>query len=99
MKRGRLDNSDEDSEDNGSLPTTWSQNCRSQHRRSSCFRHEDRKPSEVLRADPITAMKLHDSYHLSPDEYCVLADPWRQEWEKGVQVPVSPGTIPQPVAR
>ncbi|XP_032487754.1 protein Jade-1 isoform X3 [Phocoena sinus] len=44
-------------------------------------------------------MKLHDSYQLNPDEYYVLADPWRQEWEKGVQVPVSPGTIPQPVAR
>nr|XP_030719725.1 protein Jade-1 isoform X3 [Globicephala melas] len=81
------------------LSTTWSQNSRSQHRRSSCSRHEDRKPSEVFRTDLITAMKLHDSYQLNPDEYYVLADPWRQEWEKGVQVPVSPGTIPQPVAR
>ncbi|XP_016058825.1 PREDICTED: protein Jade-1 isoform X2 [Miniopterus natalensis] len=53
----------------------------------------------VFRTDLITAMKLHDSYQLNPDEYYVLADPWRQEWEKGVQVPVSPGTIPQPVAR
>ncbi|KAM8928135.1 protein Jade-1 isoform 1-T1 [Lycaon pictus] len=82
-----------------SLSTTWSQNSRSQHRRGSCSRHEDRKPSEVFRTDLITAMKLHDSYQLNPDEYYVLADPWRQEWEKGVQVPVSPGTIPQPVAR
>lgn len=56
-------------------------------------------PFQVFRTDLITAMKLHDSYQLGPDEYCVLADPWRQEWEKGVQVPVSPGTIPQPVAR
>uniref|UniRef100_A0A4X1VER5 Protein Jade-1 n=1 Tax=Sus scrofa TaxID=9823 RepID=A0A4X1VER5_PIG len=55
--------------------------------------------SWVFRTDLITAMKLHDSYQLNPDEYYVLADPWRQEWEKGVQVPVSPGTIPQPVAR
>uniref|UniRef100_A0A8D1TGD4 Protein Jade-1 n=1 Tax=Sus scrofa TaxID=9823 RepID=A0A8D1TGD4_PIG len=99
MKRGRLPSSSEDSDDNGSLSTTWSQNSRSQHRRSSCSRHEDRKPSEVFRTDLITAMKLHDSYQLNPDEYYVLADPWRQEWEKGVQVPVSPGTIPQPVAR
>lgn len=53
----------------------------------------------MFRTDLITAMKLHDSYQLNPDEYYVLADPWRQEWEKGVQVPVSPGTIPQPVAR
>ncbi|XP_007496417.1 protein Jade-1 isoform X2 [Monodelphis domestica] len=99
MKRGRLPSSSEDSDDNGSLSTTWSQQSRSRHRRNSCSRHEDRKPSEVFRTDLITAMKLHDSYQLNPDEYYVLADPWRQEWEKGVQVPVSPGTIPEPVAR
>ncbi|XP_027713348.1 protein Jade-1 isoform X2 [Vombatus ursinus] len=99
MKRGRLPSSSEDSDDNGSLSTTWSQQSRSRHRRHSCSRHEDRKPSEVFRTDLITAMKLHDSYQLNPDEYYVLADPWRQEWEKGVQVPVSPGTIPEPVAR
>lgn len=54
---------------------------------------------QVFRTDLITAMKLHDSFQLNPEEYYVLADPWRQEWEKGVQVPVSPGTIPEPVAR
>lgn len=54
---------------------------------------------QVFRTDLITAMKLPDSSQLNPDEYYVLADPWRQEWEKGVQVPVSPGTIPEPVAR
>ncbi|EMP36380.1 Protein Jade-1 [Chelonia mydas] len=79
--------------------STWSQHSRSRHRRNSCSRHEDRKPSEVFRTDLITAMKLPDSYQLNPDEYYVLADPWRQEWEKGVQVPVSPGAIPEPVAR
>ncbi|XP_054058607.1 protein Jade-1 isoform X4 [Rissa tridactyla] len=98
MKRRRLPSSSEDSDDNGSL-STWSQHSRSRHRRPSCSRHEDRKPSEVFRTDLITAMKLHDSFQLNPDEYYVLADPWRQEWEKGVQVPVSPGTIPEPVAR
>ncbi|XP_055000582.1 protein Jade-1 isoform X2 [Sorex araneus] len=99
MKRCRVPSSSEDSDANGSLSTTWSQSSRAPHRRGSCSRHEDRKPSEVFRTDLITAMKLHDSFQLSPDEYYVLADPWRQEWEKGVQVPVSPGTIPQPVAR
>uniref|UniRef100_A0A8C9QF91 Protein Jade-1 n=1 Tax=Spermophilus dauricus TaxID=99837 RepID=A0A8C9QF91_SPEDA len=99
MRGGRQIYSSEDSEDNGSLSTTESQNSGSQHRRSSCSRHEDRKPSEVFRTELITAMKLHDSYQLNPDEYYVLADPWKQEWEKGVPVPVSPGTIPQPVAR
>ncbi|XP_057260595.1 protein Jade-1 isoform X2 [Pezoporus wallicus] len=98
MKRRRLPSSSEDSDDNGSL-STWSQHSRSRRRRTSCSRHEDRKPSEVFRTDLITAMKLHDSFQLNPDEYYVLADPWRQEWEKGVQVPVSPGTLPEPVAR
>ncbi|XP_027755339.1 protein Jade-1 isoform X2 [Empidonax traillii] len=98
MKRHRLPSSSEDSDDDGSL-STWSQHSRSRHHRTSCSRDEDRKPSEVFRTDLITAMKLHDSFQLNPDEYYVLADPWRQEWEKGVQVPVSPGTIPEPVAR
>ncbi|XP_049625990.1 protein Jade-1 [Suncus etruscus] len=99
MKRCRVPSSSEDSDANGSLSTSWSQSSRASHRRGSCSRHEDRKPSEVFRTDLITAMKLHDSFPLSPDDYYVLADPWRQEWEKGVQVPVSPATIPQPVAR
>ncbi|XP_027545778.1 protein Jade-1 isoform X2 [Neopelma chrysocephalum] len=98
MKRHRLPSSSEDSDDDGSL-SAWSQHSRSRHHRTSCSRDEDQKPSEVFRTDLITAMKLHDSFQLNPDEYYVLADPWRQEWEKGVQVPVSPGTIPEPVAR
>ncbi|XP_014341191.1 protein Jade-1 [Latimeria chalumnae] len=99
MKRGRLPSSSEDSDDNGSHSTSWSQHSRSQHRRNLWHRHEDRKPSEVFRTDLITAMKLPDSYQLNSDEYYVLADPWRQEWEKGVQVPVSPESILQPAAR
>lgn len=54
---------------------------------------------QVFRTDLITAMKLHDSYQLNPEDYYELADPWRQEWEKGVQVPVSPDSIPQPKVR
>lgn len=44
-------------------------------------------------------MKIPDSCQLSPDEYYILADPWRQEWEKGVQVPANTETIPEPVVR
>ncbi|XP_014067047.1 protein Jade-1 isoform X1 [Salmo salar] len=91
MKRSRHPSSSEDS-DNGSNSTSWSQH--SQLRRANGM-----KPTEVFRTDFITAMKLHDEYHLNPEDYYVLVDPWRQEWEKGVQVPVSPHTIPQPVAR
>ncbi|XP_063776408.1 protein Jade-1 isoform X2 [Pseudophryne corroboree] len=97
MKRARLPSSSDESDDNASLSTSWSQHSRSRHSRSS--RHEDQKPSEVFRTDLITAMKLHDSHQLNPEDYYVLADSWRQEWEKGVQVPVNPEFIPDPVAR
>ncbi|XP_069016889.1 protein Jade-1 [Embiotoca jacksoni] len=92
MKRSRHPSSSDDS-DNGSSSTCWSQHS-SQPRRGT-----GQKPSEVFRTDLITAMKVHDSYQLNPEDYYVLADPWRQDWEKGVQVPVSPQSIPQPVAR
>ncbi|XP_020505341.2 protein Jade-1 isoform X1 [Labrus bergylta] len=92
MKRSRHPSSSDDS-DNGSNSTCWSQHS-SQPRRGT-----GQKPSEVFRTDLITAMKVHDSYQLNTEDYYVLADPWRQEWEKGVQVPVSPQSTPQPVAR
>ncbi|XP_028657499.1 protein Jade-1 [Erpetoichthys calabaricus] len=98
MKRTRLPSSSDDS-DNGSHSTSWSQNSRLHQRRNSWSRHEDRKPSEVFRTDLITAMKLHDSHQLNPDDYYILADSWRQEWEKGVQVPVSPESVPIPGVR
>uniref|UniRef100_A0A452UTH2 Jade family PHD finger 2 n=1 Tax=Ursus maritimus TaxID=29073 RepID=A0A452UTH2_URSMA len=44
-------------------------------------------------------MKIPDSCQLSPDDYYILADPWRQEWEKGVQVPAGAEAIPEPVVR
>ena len=44
-------------------------------------------------------MKIPDSYQLTPDEYYILADSWRQEWEKGVQVPANVEAIPEPVVR
>ncbi|KAJ7988824.1 hypothetical protein DPEC_G00313200 [Dallia pectoralis] len=90
MKRSRHPSCSEDS-DSGSNSTSWSQH-------SHPRRANGKKPSEVFRTDFITAMKVHDTYQLNPEDYYVLVDPWRQEWEKGVQVPVSPDTIPQPVA-
>lgn len=53
----------------------------------------------MFRKDLISAMKLPDSHHINPDEYYLFADTWKQEWEKGVQVPASPETIPQPSLR
>ena len=39
-------------------------------------------------------MKLPDTEPLQPDDYFLISDQWRQEWEKGVQVPVNPDNIP-----
>ncbi|KAI4813976.1 hypothetical protein KUCAC02_003194, partial [Chaenocephalus aceratus] len=56
-------------------------------------------PLAVFRTDFITAMKVPDSAQLGPGDFYVLSDPWRQEWEKGVQVPASLEAIPEPVVR
>jgi hypothetical protein len=39
-------------------------------------------------------MKLPDSEQLDEQEYVFISDPWRQEWERGVQVPVNPDAVP-----
>lgn len=41
-------------------------------------------------------MKLPDSEPLAADEYWIIADQWKQEWERGVQVPVNPDSLPEP---
>nr|CAD7453194.1 unnamed protein product [Timema tahoe] len=53
-------------------------------------------PAELFRKDLISAMKLPDSEPLSQDEYWVISDQWKQEWERGVQVPVNPDSLPEP---
>ena len=53
-------------------------------------------PAELFRKDLISAMKLPDSEPLSPNEYWVITDQWKQEWERGVQVPVNPDSLPKP---
>lgn len=52
------------------------------------------KPAELFRKDLISAMKLPDSESLAPEEYLLIADSWRQEWERGVQVPVNEDGLP-----
>ena len=53
-------------------------------------------PAELFRKDLISAMKLPDSEPLNSDEYWVINDQWKQEWERGVQVPVNPDSLPEP---
>ncbi|XP_072923230.1 protein Jade-1 isoform X1 [Hemitrygon akajei] len=99
MKRRKFSISSEDSDTTDSHITLWSRGSKSATTKHPWTRQEEKKPSEVFRTDLITAMKLPESYQLNADEYYVLADPWRQEWEKGVQVPANTESIPEPVVR
>nr|XP_043870857.1 protein Jade-3 [Solea senegalensis] len=97
MKRLRSSSSS-DSSDNDSPSTSF---C-SSHKYGSkpgTPASNPKKPAEVFRKDLISAMKLPDSHHVPPEDYYLLADTWKQEWEKGVQVPASPDTVPEPSVR
>ncbi|KAI4894508.1 hypothetical protein NFI96_019964 [Prochilodus magdalenae] len=98
-KRRKYSTSSNDSDTTDSQVTTWSQSSKNTGTNSTWVRQEQRKPSEVFRTDFITAMKLPDSAQLSQEDFYVLSDPWRQEWEKGVQVPANMLAIPEPVVR
>ncbi|XP_048192245.1 protein Jade-3 [Perognathus longimembris pacificus] len=60
---------------------------------------EQKKPAEVFRKDLISAMKIPDTHHINPDSYYLFTDTWKEEWEKGVQVPANLDTLPQPSIR
>ncbi|XP_041078623.1 E3 ubiquitin-protein ligase Jade-2-like isoform X3 [Polyodon spathula] len=100
-KRRKYSSSSNDSDATDIHVTSWSRCSKNMNTNSTWARQEDKpkKPSEVFRTDFITAMKLPDSSQLSPDEFYILTDPWRQEWEKGVQVPAMVEAIPEPVVR
>lgn len=99
LKRRKYSTSSNDSDTTDSHVTTWSRSSKNAGTSSTWVRHEQRKPSEVFRTDFITAMKLPDSAQLGPDDFYFLSDAWRQEWEKGVQVPANVDAIPEPVVR
>lgn len=41
-------------------------------------------------------MKLADNEPLTAEDYWGITDQWKQEWERGVQVPVNPDSLPEP---
>ncbi|XP_075991425.1 PHD finger protein rhinoceros [Anticarsia gemmatalis] len=53
-------------------------------------------PAELFRKDLISAMKLPDNEPLTPSSYWIITDTWKQDWERGVQVPVNPDSLPAP---
>ncbi|XP_053573190.1 E3 ubiquitin-protein ligase Jade-2 [Bombina bombina] len=97
-KRRKFSLSSDDSDTTDSHITSWSR-CSKIPTTKSTWPRPEKKPSEVFRTDLITAMKVPDSYQFNPDDFYILADPWRQEWEKGVQVPASLEGVPQPEVR
>uniref|UniRef100_W5LFM8 Jade family PHD finger 2 n=1 Tax=Astyanax mexicanus TaxID=7994 RepID=W5LFM8_ASTMX len=98
-KRRKFSTSSNDSDTTDSQVTTCTRSWKNAGSRSVWVRNEQRKPSEVFRTDFITAMKLPDSTQLNPEDFYILSDSWRQEWEKGVQVPANVEAIPIPVVR
>ncbi|XP_074604888.1 protein Jade-1-like isoform X2 [Brevipalpus obovatus] len=58
-----------------------------------------KKPAELFRKDLISAMKMADGEQLSREDYLLITDSWKEEWEKGVQVPVNPDSLPEPKFR
>ncbi|XP_028967944.1 protein Jade-3 [Galendromus occidentalis] len=52
------------------------------------------KPAELFRKDLITAMKVPDTEHLDPDTFWAIVEPWRSDYDKGVQIPVNPEAAP-----
>ncbi|XP_069319239.1 protein Jade-3 [Eulemur rufifrons] len=95
MKRHRRLSSSDSSDECPSTSFTSG----SMYRVKSKIRHEHKKPAEVFRKDLISAMKIPDSHHINPDSYYLFTDTWKEEWEKGVQVPASPDSVPQPSVR
>ncbi|XP_028631932.1 protein Jade-3 [Grammomys surdaster] len=95
MKRHRPVSSSESSDECPSTSFTSS----SMYRKKSKNPKEHKKSAEVFRKDLISAMKIPDSHHVNPDSYYLFTDTWKEEWEKGVQVPANPDSVPTPSLR
>ncbi|XP_040298478.1 E3 ubiquitin-protein ligase Jade-2 isoform X1 [Bufo bufo] len=98
-KRRKFSVSSDDSDTTDSHATSWSRCSKTPTTKNTWTRQKEKKPSEVFRTDLITAMKVPDSFQFAPDDFYILADPWRQEWEKGVQVPAGLEAVPEPHVR
>ncbi|GFT80461.1 protein Jade-3 [Nephila pilipes] len=95
-RRRRVSSSDED--DSSKTPVTPGFQSPPMHKiyNSSCRKE---KPDELFRKDLISAMKLPDNEQLDESEFWDVSDSWKQEWERGVQVPVNSKNVPNPNVR
>ncbi|KAM4818796.1 protein Jade-3 isoform 1-T7 [Thomomys bottae] len=97
MKRNKPSSSSESSDDCPS--TSFFPGKIYKNKIKSKTEKEQKKPAEVFRKDLISAMKIPDTHHINPDSYYLFTDTWKEEWEKGVQVPANLDTLPQPSIR
>ncbi|XP_060564913.1 LOW QUALITY PROTEIN: protein Jade-3-like [Ruditapes philippinarum] len=89
-KRRRLNDEEEEEEKEKETPLSKGKACSSKKTpHYSGGGGSSHKPAELFRKDLISAMKLPDSEPLAQEDYFLIADTWRQEWERGVQVPVN----------
>lgn len=96
-KRRKCRPTPEEEEAAASLAASWQPRPLNDLKISSIYnRSATEAPAELFRKDLISAMKLPDSEPLAVDEYWVICDQWKQEWERGVQVPVNPDSLPEP---
>ncbi|XP_061431890.1 protein Jade-1-like, partial [Lethenteron reissneri] len=99
MKRGSYSSCSEDSDYKPGGKRQWRKIGRPGRPSLPTVTKPHGQPDEIFRTDLISAMKLPDSGSLVPGQFYLLADPWRPEWERGVQVPVCPESIPVPSFR
>ena len=57
--------------------------------------NQQNKPVEMYRTDLISAMKVPD-HQVLDDTFVKITDTWKQEFDKGVQVPVDLDCLPKP---
>lgn len=53
------------------------------------------KPAELFRTDFISSMKIPETETIDAKELSKFADPWRHEWNCGVQVPINEDEKPK----
>ena len=58
--------------------------------------YQDEKPVEMFRTDLISAMKIPDHQQLTEGQYIRIRDAWKEEYDRGVQVPVDADCHPTP---
>ena len=56
------------------------------------------EPEEVYSTKLISAMALSENMSLRPEDFLLVSDSWKQDWQRGVQVPASDSLL-NPVYR